>query len=207
MSTVSTQKTGSSHTPIGWTENHRAEILGALYTILLGNPQLKAPPDAEGKTRFKMWWRLIGSALEHGAHLIGEELDFQKLFLNQEEEEEEAASLADALEAMLRNWPVRFRASDVAGLINTPTSLPEIEQDQQTLREFLLPSAPPDHAFSAKTVTRLLKKHLDEAVRGDKKNLVLRRRQDLHTEIFEYRVEVLNRASSLPISPGFAGFV
>ena len=24
--------------PIGWTENHRAEILAALYTILLGNP-------------------------------------------------------------------------------------------------------------------------------------------------------------------------
>jgi len=28
--------------PIGWTEKHRAEILAALYTILLGNPQLKA---------------------------------------------------------------------------------------------------------------------------------------------------------------------
>ena len=53
--------------PIGWTENHRAEILAALYTILLGNPQLKTPRDAEGKTRFKMWWRLVGSAVEHAA--------------------------------------------------------------------------------------------------------------------------------------------
>ena len=53
--------------PIGWTENHRAEILAALYTILLGNPQLKAPRDADGKTRFKMWWRLVGSAVEHAA--------------------------------------------------------------------------------------------------------------------------------------------
>ena len=39
--------------PIGWTEDHRAEILAALYTILLGNPQLKAARDAAGKTRFQ----------------------------------------------------------------------------------------------------------------------------------------------------------
>jgi hypothetical protein len=37
---------------------------------------------AAGKTRFKMWWRLIGSAVEHGAKLVGDELDFQTLFLN-----------------------------------------------------------------------------------------------------------------------------
>src|SRR5262245_22702028 len=69
--------------PVGWTENHRAEILGALYTVLLGNPQLKAPRDAAGKTRFKMWWRLVGSAVEN--MLTGQELDFQKLFVTQEE--------------------------------------------------------------------------------------------------------------------------
>ena len=73
--------------PIGWTENHRAEILAALYTILLGNPQLKASRDAEGKTRFKMWWRLVGSAVENAAKLAGQELDFQKLFITQEEDE------------------------------------------------------------------------------------------------------------------------
>ena len=50
--------------PIGWTEDNRAEILAALFTILLGNPQLKQPRNAEGKTRFKMWWRLVGSAVE-----------------------------------------------------------------------------------------------------------------------------------------------
>jgi hypothetical protein len=41
--------------PIGWTESHRGEILRALYTILLGNPQLKAARGAPAKTRFKMW--------------------------------------------------------------------------------------------------------------------------------------------------------
>ena len=32
--------------PIGWTEDKRAEILQALYTILLGNPMLKTARDA-----------------------------------------------------------------------------------------------------------------------------------------------------------------
>ena len=32
-------------------------------------PQLKATRDAEGKTRFKMWWRLVGSAVENAARL------------------------------------------------------------------------------------------------------------------------------------------
>ena len=60
MLIASTPRTGRSSIPdpIGWTKKHRAKILAALYTILLGNPQLKAARDAEGKTRFKMWWRL-----------------------------------------------------------------------------------------------------------------------------------------------------
>ena len=35
--------------PVGWTENNRAEILAALYTILLGNPQLKAAAQRGGQ--------------------------------------------------------------------------------------------------------------------------------------------------------------
>ena len=78
--------------PVGWTEDHRAEILRALYTILLGNPELEAARGAEAKTRFKMWWRLVGSAVEHAAKLASDsELDFQELFLSQEEDDEETA--------------------------------------------------------------------------------------------------------------------
>ena len=69
---------------------------------MLGNPQLKEKPDAEGKTRFKMWWRLVGSAVEHAAKLTGQELDFQQLFLAQEEDDEESASLADMLEVLVK---------------------------------------------------------------------------------------------------------
>ena len=45
-----------------------------------------------------MWWRLVGSAVENAAKLAGQELDFQKLFITQEEDDEESASLADVLE-------------------------------------------------------------------------------------------------------------
>ena len=103
--------------PIGWTDNNRAEILQALYTILLGNPQLKTAPDAPGKTRFKMWWRLVGSAVEYAAklHKPDDGVDFQTLLLKQEEEEdEESISLVDALDLMARKWPDGFHAIDVA---------------------------------------------------------------------------------------------
>jgi hypothetical protein len=53
--------------PIGWSEAHRGQILGALDTILLGNPFLRTPMGTTGKTRFKVWWRLVGSAVEHAA--------------------------------------------------------------------------------------------------------------------------------------------
>ena len=100
--------------PIGWTEDNRVEILQALYTILLGNPQLKEPEDAAGKTRFKMWWRMVGSAVEFAASQIGHELDFKTLFIEQEADDEESASLADVLEILDKWWPdQKFGARDV----------------------------------------------------------------------------------------------
>jgi hypothetical protein len=170
--------------PIGWTENHRAEILAALYTILLGNPQLKAPPDAVGKTRFKMWWRLVGSAVEQAAGLTGQDLDFQKLFIDQEGDDEESASLADVLEVLARQWPVQFSAKDVAAMINNPYP----SDDESTVREFLLPGALPGHMFSAKAVARLLKRHLDEPVRSGERTIVLRSQEDKHSKTRAYSV-------------------
>ena len=86
--------------PIGWTDSMRAEILSAFFTILLGNPTLKLPPNAPMNTRFKMSWRLVGSAVEHAAMLVTDRIepgaydpddrtkpcrvDFQKLFLAHE---------------------------------------------------------------------------------------------------------------------------
>src|ERR1700744_3753466 len=85
--------------PIAWTEAHRAQILKALYTLLLGNPAIQPGSDTEAATRFKTWWRLVGSAIEHAA-APRRTLKFQNLFLSQEEDDEESASLTDPLRAL-----------------------------------------------------------------------------------------------------------
>lgn len=171
--------------PIGWTESHGAEILVALYTVLLGNPRLGSPSDAEAKTRFKAWWRLIGSAVEHAAGLAGQKVDFQKLFLSQEEDDEDSASLADALAVMERRW-TKFKASDVADLINRRDAdasleldtLREMNRDSVTLRDFLFGHAPAGFVATPKSVGRRLKAHVDEPVRSSERTLILRTRQD-----------------------------
>jgi hypothetical protein len=170
--------------PIGWTENHRAEILAALYTILLGNPTLQQPRNAPMKTRFKMWWRLVGSAVENAALLVGQELDFRKLFIEQEEDDEDSATLADVLEVLVKKWPDQFTASDLVGMVNTP----EPNEDEQTLREFLMPNAQPDQQFTSKSIGKRLKQYIDNPVRSGERVLVLRSREDTHIKMNVYSV-------------------
>ena len=117
--------------PIAWTKKHRAKILQALYTILIGNPTLDKPHDAPMKTRFKMWYRLIGSAVEYAAKQAGEEIDFRNLFRNFEEEDVEETSLAQVLSLMLETWPKRFNAQDVCKMINE-----EAGDEAALLRDF-----------------------------------------------------------------------
>ena len=78
--------------PIGWTDQHRGKILNALYTILLWNPQLKKPQNAPSETRFKLWWRMVGSAIENAAKLVDDKSapKFKDLFLANEEEDTES---------------------------------------------------------------------------------------------------------------------
>ncbi len=49
--------------PIAWTDNYRGTILRALYTILLGNPRLRATTPSAPETRFKAWW-IFGDVAE-----------------------------------------------------------------------------------------------------------------------------------------------
>jgi hypothetical protein len=155
--------------PVAWTEANRAEILQALYTVLLGNPMLATPPDAPARTRFKMWWRLVGAAVEHGAKLGGCPLDFQALFLAQEEDDEESTSLANALDIMANRWISTFKASDVADLVND-----RCDANGIALREFLFPGSPPSHIATAKSIGKRLKAHIGEPVKCGDRTLILR---------------------------------
>jgi hypothetical protein len=132
--------------PIAWTLGNRGAILRALYILMRGNPQLQdRKPE---KTRFKRWWHLIGSAVEHAARSLvaagkakneadgsARAIDFGAIFASVEGEDEESSSLAEVLEVLYSVWPTDyFQASQVAKLINEPMQ-DEAEQARQ-LREY-----------------------------------------------------------------------
>jgi hypothetical protein len=180
--------------PVDWTEANRAELLQALYTILLGNPELAKPRDAPSKTRFKMWWRLIGSAVEYAAAQARPSdkhppLDFQRLFVAQEEYEEDSGSLADALAILEKLWPngANFKARDVAALFDEawPT------HHAQELREILFPNF--QRNPSSKSVGRRFNAHIDEPVWHGDRTLTLRGEREASggsKDAKNYRVEV-----------------
>jgi hypothetical protein len=125
--------------PVEWTNDHRGRILASLYTILLGNPRRsqKKNERGQGATRFKVWWDMIGSAVEFAAEqhvaLLERDgsadapeprpitVDFQKLFLNSEDDEEQSSSLASVLDVLRREFNRKpgglFQASDVVSTI------------------------------------------------------------------------------------------
>jgi hypothetical protein len=119
--------------PIAWTEAHRGRILSALYTVLLGNPRLGNGKRGAAPTRFKAWWELVGSAVEHAAEqharVVGDEaawfvadpdplpvaeISFKKMFLAREADDEQTVSLVTVLEVLRRKWPSGFQAAEVA---------------------------------------------------------------------------------------------
>jgi hypothetical protein len=119
--------------PIAWTEANRGRILRAFYTILLGNPRLRAVDPAPAETRFKTWWHLVGSAIEcaaaryvdHVASLIMSPLEgcarelisFKNMFLSGETEEEQTSSMATVLEIIRVRWKGGCKASQVAAFV------------------------------------------------------------------------------------------
>jgi hypothetical protein len=173
--------------PIGWTEAHRGQIMNALYTVLLGNPFLRTPLSAECQTRFKVWWRLVGSAVEHAAEQHStcsvtspacppQKIAFKDLFLRQEEDDEESSSLTDALAALSNKWPdaATFTASNVATMVNDRSEFSATPQQNQILREFLFPEAPPSLIATSVSIGKRLHRHLGEPVARDGRTLVLK---------------------------------
>lgn len=175
--------------PIAWTSRHRGKIMRALYTVLVGNPQLRLPEDAPAETRFKLWWRLIGSAVEHAAALAQpneSKIEFKKLFLEQEEDDAETMTLGGALGIIERQeWAKGlngFTSADVAAFLNGA------DVDGATLRDFLFPQAP--HRISAVAVGKVLAEHLGNPVKVDKRQLTLRAHVG-HARAKAYTVHVL----------------
>jgi hypothetical protein len=186
--------------PIAWTINHRGNILCALYTILLGNPRLRAqnPPPAE--TRFKTWWHLVGSAVEHAAKLAAEEaewfvadkhptcpaskISFKAMFLDGEQDEEQTSALATVLDALWSRWPNGFKASHVSSYAGeAETSAIEFKAALEQAAGKLLP------IITSTTVTWRLKALIDAPVLVGKHVLVLRYAPDEAKNGGFFRVE------------------
>ena len=137
---------------------------------------------------------MVGSALEHGAALLGQKLDFAKLFLEQEEEEEESSTLADALTAMKEIWKNDwFRAADVSQRVNAE----ELDRHATTLREYFY-FGPGVSVLSPKSAGKQLKKQVDNPVRRGDHVLVLKTMRDSHTAELFYRVSVDGSKEPMP---------
>jgi hypothetical protein len=99
--------------PFAWTQANRAKILRALYTILIGGALLR-PQAQVAKTRFKLWWGLVGWPVEYAAGLLGIKVDCTELLRAGESGEEEASATSRVLAILKKRWGGRtFMTRDV----------------------------------------------------------------------------------------------
>ena len=80
-----------------------------------------------------MWWHLIGSAVEHAANLLVEEIDwlaadattqtppvkisFRAMFEASEADEEQSTALGTVLDVLRTRWPNGFKAAELVGFV------------------------------------------------------------------------------------------
>lgn len=103
--------------PIGWTLEHRAPILKALYTLLVwGGGEVV---DEQPRTRFKTWWQIIGRPLERVLALQREEISFAEMFAAMDTEDEEGDGIVRLYSLLDQKFGgEEFGAADVASIIN-----------------------------------------------------------------------------------------
>jgi hypothetical protein len=173
--------------PFDWTLARRGAILQALYTVLLSNPQLgQALPKDRDTTRFKPWWMLIGSALEHAAEQYGETLAFGSLFAAVEADDSDAAGNVEVLEALYGVYNDElFRAAEVLAYIDRPDDVPSA--NKRTLRNYF---AQDGKSVSNEGASRKLKALVDAPyLREGERKIKLVRERDSHTKRFLFKIE------------------
>jgi hypothetical protein len=145
---------------------------------VLGNPQLKAG-EGQGKSRFKKWWRLVGSAVEHAADALvdaeqyktddkktAKPIDFGVIFSAVEAEDEEASGVGQIL-YILSGLPVHvagrpFQSTDIADFIKSCDEIDE--NDRNTLCQFFDTSGRRGTDIPAITIGKRLKTIMDAPV-------------------------------------------
>jgi hypothetical protein len=171
--------------PFAWTRDHRGEILEALYTVLIGNPRLYGRSKGEEKTRFKLWQRVVGAAIEHAAELAGQGVDFARVFAQAEGDDEETASLAEAMECLdKRAGGKPFKSADVLEWAAGEGD------DARAIRGFLISSG--NAELTTKGITYKLKAAADAPIRMDDGVWTLRANRLGHANLTQFHIAKAN---------------
>jgi len=149
--------------PLTWTQANRTKVLSALYTILIGGA-LARPDGQVAKTRFKLWWGLIGWPVEYAAGLLGIELDCTELLRSGEAAEEEASATSKVLTILGQEWQGKwFTTRDVVMFLKERHSL--LDDDTGTRADALFDAlseliGKPLENPTARSLGKLFQKHL-----------------------------------------------
>jgi hypothetical protein len=213
--------------PVDWTKANRERILGALYTILLGNQKLDTAADEATWTRFPMWYRLVGSAVEHAAKCYrnaypeeagkAEAVDYSQIFKKQNCDEE-GTSLGEMLYELgevLHTWKAKgenagYTAKEIASCLNQSCWLQGNSMDGSssgiaTVRGFLFQKLSLRDRLSPHAITRALGAYVDRRWVFGSEELVLRVSTDTHTKGKLFMVERMpqqNTSVSAGDAPG-----
>jgi len=181
--------------PMGWTRDHRGQILGAFYTILIGNPRRSGPHE----TRFKDWMALVGTAVEYAAELADERpadertspvVSFKAAFERTEASDDASANRASILETLHGLFPdgVKF---DAGTLISTLKESEKTEAPEDAcivdLRHFC--TSPRANSPSAKSANLALKTIVKAPVRTEAGMLTLKCEVDTHVRRTSFYVD------------------
>jgi hypothetical protein len=106
--------------PLAWTHANRTKIVRALYTLLLAGAASR-PGRQEAKTRFKMWWCMVGWPMEYAAGLLGTTVDCTQLMRSGEVGDEEASAVSAVLSILRETWDHSlFTAREVVKAMTSP---------------------------------------------------------------------------------------
>ena len=145
---------------LAWCDRNRAQIIKAALTILLGNPTLRTR-TAKIETRFKAWFVLVGSAVEHAANLAGMPLRMVDLFAHSEGEDDTVGVLAELLALLLQAFPGReFTIEQLTTKLNSQNALDPESLNGQLLDAIHSIGRQPLRAVTARTVGAVLQRNV-----------------------------------------------
>jgi hypothetical protein len=185
--------------PLAWTLANRMKILRALYTILIGGA-VRRPEAQVAKTRFKVWWAVIGWPVEYAAELLDIKLDCTELLRSNESKEEEASATSRVLTVLRERWKDRsFTSRDVALVLEQMTTATgkTAEQAEELFEALGELAGKTLERPTARYIGKLFQRHVtDRPVWIDNGKLTAILRKDSHHQENRYRVEILQPAAA-----------